>query len=131
MKPVPTEDQLQIFAADVLEAYGRPDVFWHHSPNGGWRHPATANRMKRYGTKAGFPDLMFMRPFGAPAYLELKTIKGHLSPAQKEFRDYCLKHGYEYKVARSTDEIIDVLNEYGVIQNRPARSPSNNGLKSS
>jgi hypothetical protein len=57
---VPTEDQLQIFANDLLETRHVSRAYWHHSPNGGWRDPATAKKMKRFGTKAGFSDFILL-----------------------------------------------------------------------
>ena len=55
-------------------------------PNGGKRHPATAQKLKMEGVKAGVPDLY------APAFnlwIEMKRKKGGaLSQAQKDMIKY-------------------------------------------
>jgi hypothetical protein len=55
-------------------------------------------------------------PGGRAAYLELKSRKGRLSPAQLEFRAACLAAGALYAVARSTDEAIEVLRSWGAVR---------------
>jgi hypothetical protein len=48
----------------------------HAIPNGGWRHKATAARLKREGLKPGIPDLCLPVPRGQwhGCYIEMKSI---------------------------------------------------------
>ena len=55
-------------------------------------------------------------PGGRAAYLELKSAKGRLSPAQREFHAACLAAGAECEVARTTDEAIAVLASWGAVR---------------
>lgn len=74
-----SEETDQIMLMDWLHLFDRE--VWrvtHHSPNGGFRHIRTATRLKRLGTKAGFPDLFIpvQRGIYAGMVLELKAEKG-------------------------------------------------------
>lgn len=63
-----------------------PDVLIFHIPNGGYRRPSEAARLKAMGVVPGIPDLFI------PAwhlFIEMKKEKGGIvSNAQKE----CIKH---------------------------------------
>lgn len=62
-----------------------PGVLIFHIPNGGKRDIKTAKRLKLEGVLSGIPDLF------VPAWslwIEMKTEKGRLSPAQKEMIIY-------------------------------------------
>jgi len=81
-------------------------------------------RNKKMGVLAGTPDLFvmkskdnFMKPHEVFKYfnglwIELKTHGGKQSPAQKEFEAKAIEVGYAYRVCRSIDEFMKVVNEY-------------------
>ncbi len=85
-------------------------------PNGGWRHPTTAARLKAEGVKPGVPDLFLAYPFnGMPGlFIEMKRrIGGRLSPEQQAWRERLSMHGYRVRVCKGWEEakteIIDYL----------------------
>lgn len=86
-----------------------------HVPNGGWRHPATAARMKRAGVMPGVPDLLM--PVPSREYvgmaIEMKSRDGKVSPDQRDWLNYlesvgwCVVVCYSFKEAR--EEICKYL----------------------
>jgi hypothetical protein len=56
-------------------------------PNGGFRHKATAGKLKAEGVRAGYPDLVLNVPRGKyhGLFIELKSMTGSTSAAQKEW----------------------------------------------
>ena len=61
------------------------------------------------GCRRGFPDLTAMKD-GQTIYIEVKTETGKQSDYQKEFEQICKAHGCRYIVARSIDDIAELLN---------------------
>ena len=115
----PTEDQLQIYSADVITAFAVPSVVAFHVPNGGKRPIAVAKLLKRFGTLAGVPDWLFILPGARAAFMEIKTRKGGLRKTQKTFRDRVITNGCEYRLVRTVNEIDAALIELGVIKTKP------------
>jgi len=62
-----------------------PDVLIFHIPNGGYRNIVTAQRFKKEGVVAGIPDLLIPKYH---IWIEMKTLKGKLSPEQVEMHRY-------------------------------------------
>lgn len=83
-------------------------------PNGGKRDLLTGVTMKREGVKAGIADIIILSSGGYAACLEVKADKGRLSPAQKDFRDWCGSNGIPFAVVRSVAEVEDVLKEWNI-----------------
>jgi hypothetical protein len=106
----------------------------YHPANGGHRHIATAERLKREGVRAGVPDVIIPRPIMAPdgsiAYtgmaIELKVGSNKLSQAQAAF---CyalvqqkwfviLVHDFSevaaYHICKAYDEPMDDIPDYAV-----------------
>lgn len=83
----PLEDQEQIALVNWLRIKG---IRFHHSPNGGHRHKATAGRLKAQGTSAGFPDLIvFPLKYQPILFIELKRQKGgRVSEQQQDWLDF-------------------------------------------
>jgi len=83
----PLEDQEQLLLVNWLRMKG---IRFHHSPNGGHRHKATAGRLKAQGVSAGFPDLIiFPRSGQSVLFIELKRRSGgRVSDHQREWIDY-------------------------------------------
>jgi len=64
------------------------------------------------GVHAGFADLMVLCD-GRVLFLELKSLKGILSPAQKVFRNAALAQGFGWAIVRSLDDALGALADHG------------------
>lgn len=82
-------------------------------PNGEHRNKITAAKLKGQGVKAGAADLIVVKD-GVIAFVEVKTDKGRLSDAQKNFRDQCAEHRVPYAVVRGINDLRAFLSEIGI-----------------
>ncbi|MCE8531547.1 VRR-NUC domain-containing protein [Ruegeria pomeroyi] len=64
------------------------------------------------GVHAGFADLMVLCERRV-LFLELKSIKGRLSPTQVAFRDAVLAQGFGWALVRSLDDALGALADHG------------------
>ena len=64
------------------------------------------------GVHPGFADLLVLFA-GRVLFLELKSLKGRLSPAQEDFRDAVVAQGFGWAVVRSLDDALGVLADHG------------------
>jgi hypothetical protein len=64
------------------------------------------------GVHPGFADLMVLCE-GRVLFLELKSPKGRLSPAQEAFRDAMLAQGFGWALVRSHDDALGALADHG------------------
>nr|VCU06608.1 hypothetical protein RHODPL_RHODPL_00057 [Rhodoplanes serenus] len=110
-----SETTMQQHVVKLLEAYGRPDIEWHHVPNGEHRAPRTAGRLKTLGTHAGVADLMLTID-GRSYAVELKTVTGRQSAAQQRWQERFERAGGLYFVARGLDQAIAVLTGIGAFR---------------
>lgn len=103
-----SESDLQISIVQLIQLRTAQD--WRYGliyavPNGEYRHPKTAARLKLQGVKPGVADLVVACPsivedkLRHALYLELKTPVGKLSPHQESFRDLVVRAGAVYAVA--------------------------------
>ena len=60
------------------------------------------------GAYKGLSDKI-MHYNGKVVYLEIKKLKGRMSPHQMAFADQCAADGVDYVVIRSLDDLIDYL----------------------
>ena len=84
-------------------------------PNGGWRHKATAGRLKAEGAQPGAPDLMIPVPIGDKhgLFIEMKRERGgQLSESQKEFIPILREHGYAVEVCAGALAAIEAFERY-------------------
>lgn len=83
-------------------------------PNGGYRTPATAAKIKAEGALPGVSDLILLIARGGyhGLLIELKTDKGRQSEAQREWQRLIEADGYKYVVVRSIEEFIKVVEAY-------------------
>lgn len=84
-------------------------------PNGGWRHPATAARLKAEGVSPGVPDLFLAWPSCgfAGLFIEMKRkVGGHLSPAQQEWREKLTLAGYRVEVCKGSEAAKSAIINY-------------------
>lgn len=99
-----------------------PDVFWCAIPNGGHRSIKTAITLKETGTRAGVPDLLFIRN-GRPCFLELKRDRGgRVSPAQKAIHHELKSAGAVVEVAKGLDDALRILLRWGIIKEVKCRA---------
>ncbi|MGO4917153.1 VRR-NUC domain-containing protein [Pseudogemmobacter sp. W21_MBD1_M6] len=64
------------------------------------------------GVHPGFADLIVLCD-GRVLFLELKSLKGRLSPAQEAFRDAVLALGFGWALVRSLDDALGALADHG------------------
>lgn len=114
------EQALQRDVAELLDSLApRGGFAWFAVPNGGKRNRTEAAIMKALGVKAGVADICIIAPpKGRAFFLELKSERGTLSPAQREFRDRVVAIGAVYGVARSLDEVAAFLRGNGIANAR-------------
>jgi hypothetical protein len=72
------------------------------------------------GVRRGVADICLVLPGGAAAFLELKAPGGVLSPEQLLFQQSCEWAGAPYAVARSLDEAVEILRDWGALRVRRA-----------
>ena len=112
------EDAITNKVAMTLTGYsldGKLKGVWFHVPN---ESVVSKNnkltdilRIKRkhgMGLINGVPDLVFISK-DKTVFIELKTEKGRLSESQIYFRDWCIDEKIDYYVARSVEEVTDIL----------------------
>jgi len=112
-----TEDELQKQVAAWLHLALPPGSVFHHSPNEGTRHVAFKMKLKSMGTKFGWPDLEIFVPgdqsktgISASIFIELKRLKGgKLTANQEQIRDQLLEAGCHWGLARTLDEVKEIL----------------------
>lgn len=68
------------------------------------------------GLTRGVFDLGVMAPGLGAAYLELKTEKGRLSEAQKDFQTNCIRCNVRYAICFGLDEALTTLEQWGVLK---------------
>lgn len=84
-------------------------------PNGGWRHPATAARLKAEGVRPGIPDLFLAHPSNGACglFIEMKRrVGGRLSPEQQAWRDRLTMNGYRVRVCKGWEEAKSEIINY-------------------
>lgn len=78
---------------------------------------------KARGSKKGFPDFILINGAvqGAIAGFEVKAKGGYLSPEQREWRDWFIKHHIPHFVVRSIDDVRGALAQLHILT-REARA---------
>lgn len=98
------EQGLQLAVAQFLNMALPKDAVWFAVPNGGMRDAAEMQILKRGGLKAGIPDLVIF--YKKRGYcIELKSLEGVLSPAQKRVIDALKEARIPVSICRSVDEV--------------------------
>jgi len=104
------EEQLQRSVVDLLSVYANRGLLtFSHVPNGGWRKPTEAGRLKAMGTTPGVPDLLIWLPGGGHFQVELKAGSGKLSAAQIAWHATVTSLGHRVYVCRSINDVERVL----------------------
>lgn len=83
-------------------------------PNGGYRHPATAARLKREGVRAGVPDLCLPVPRGKwhGLFIEMKAGGNKPTPEQRDWLSLLTSQGYRAVVANGAEMAKAVIETY-------------------
>jgi len=112
--PAGSEHDLQAAVAEYLTLALPPhEALFCAIPNGGKRDKGTAGKLKAEGLQPGAPDLVILWK-GRAIGLELKARRGRLSSAQLAFSMRWTTAGGLYAVARSLEEVADLLDAAGV-----------------
>lgn len=115
-QPSEDDEQAAVMEWAVLMEKQLPELsLLFHIANGGYRHPATASRMKKLGVKAGVPDLFLPVPRGGfhGLWVEMKRRKGgKVSPEQKAWMASLEGEMYRCEVAHGAEEACDFIYKY-------------------
>lgn len=88
----------------------------HHSANeiteAGPRGARKQAILVGMGVYPGFADLVILWE-GRALFLELKSPKGRLTPAQEAFRDTVLAQGFGWALVRTLDDALGALADHG------------------
>jgi hypothetical protein len=112
-----SREEYEIQVALVAQFWLRrvPGAICLASANGELRDKITGAKLKRMGVVAGTPDLWFAVP-GRPAFwIELKTLTGRLSDAQRGLIHEMEACGVAVHVAHGLDEALAILESEGAI----------------
>jgi|WetSurMetagenome_2_1015567.scaffolds.fasta_scaffold02463_10 hypothetical protein len=112
-----SREEYEIQVALVAQFWLRrvPGALCLASANGELRDKIVGAKLKRMGVVAGTPDLWVAVP-GRPAFwIELKTLTGRLSDAQRELIPEMRAAGVTVHVAHGLDEAIAILEREGAI----------------
>ena len=69
------------------------------------------NRFIRCGSP-GMADILAFVPTGDPLWIEVKSDTGKQSTIQKWFQEMVESHGHTYIVARSIEDVQDILTKW-------------------
>ena len=115
MKRQRPEQAVQRAVVEHLRQRAKPGVMYWHTPNGGKRTLREAAEFKRQGVLAGVSDLFLLHD-GNFFALELKSDKGRLSEAQREFLDGVNDAGGYSAYAVGVDRAIEILKAWELIR---------------
>jgi len=106
---IPTEDYEQMM---LVQWFRRtyPEVRIFSVPNGGYRHPAVAAKMKATGVAKGVPDL-FVPAWGL--WIEMKRQKGGVvSAEQKDWMNYLQSVNYVCIVGKGAEAAKAAISDF-------------------
>lgn len=110
------EADLQRSVVTALRFALPKDAIIHHCPNeiteAGPRGAKRQAILVGMGVHPGFADLMVLCA-GRVLFLEMKSLKGRLSPAQEAFRDSVIAQGFGWALVRSLEDALGALADHG------------------
>jgi hypothetical protein len=96
-----------------LRRWIKPGWLFFHCPNGEWRSPRAAAKLKAMGVLPGVPDLVLLPPTLLRAhFMEFKLPGKPLSESQENLRLWAVTHGYPYVVAYTQSEAFRAFSEW-------------------
>lgn len=114
--PSPKELVLHFSVRKELERFCKADWKWTHFPSGELRDDVTAAKLKRMGTKAGWPDFILVSPEGIFHGLELKRKGEGLNDAQQDFHDHAIRLGWKVATADTFTDALAILQGWGCLR---------------
>ena len=114
--PPPIERRVHIAIVDLLRDEASRVGGVSHIPSGEHRSPQTGALLLRMGLRPGMFDLLLISPTGVHHWLELKRDhRAPLSEGQKHFAEMLHQCGVPHRVARSYDQAVAALKEWGAL----------------
>jgi len=107
--------QIQVVTASAAFMDEYPEVALLHAiPNGDWRGPRVAQKLKAEGVLPGIPDLCLPVPRGGyhGMYLELKCAGGTVKPDQWRIMQELHAHGYFVILTNCYHVAMKAIEEY-------------------
>lgn len=123
MKQLEHQHQAALFRWAGFQCRGRPELLLLFAiPNGGFRHPATAARLKAEGVKPGVPDVCLPVPRGEfhGLFIEMKAGRNKPTISQVAWHRLLSQQGYRVAVCYSMDAAIEVIEGYLSVKEQPA-----------
>lgn len=114
--PLALEFRTHCALAKTMYALVFADWEWTHFPAGEKRTKASGGRLKAMGLHAGWPDFLLVDPEGQWFCLELKRGDASLTFEQERFKASMAKRGTPYAIARSYNEAIEILTDWGAMR---------------
>lgn len=102
--------------ADTLDRFLTPGWRYTHLPFGENRSASTGARLKRMGTRRGWPDYLFCGPGRALLFLEMKRKGGRPSPDQVAVAAHLAHCGFDYLCAQSYQDAVAALVARGILR---------------
>jgi len=99
-----------------------PDLWIFAIPNGGWRTPATALKLKLEGVSPGVPDLFVP---SLRLFIEMKATDGKLSKAQEVWFRHLTRCGFVTMVAYGFEDAKAAIYSLLEMTNPPPDAPIN------
>lgn len=109
------EEKIQIAIMRHVSLRGEKNVVVAAIPNGGYRSPTEALRLRSGGVRAGMPDMLVVVE-GVTSYLELKTETGRLSDDQRVMHRKLSEAGACVETAYGLDDALLTLERWGVLR---------------
>jgi len=114
--PSPTEFQTHCALADLIQRRLNPSWKATHLPLGEHRNLVTAAKLKRMGTRPGYPDFLFTGPNQSVFWLELKRKgTGRMSPAQCDVFAHLVTCGFSLLCTDDLDDAVSTLLDLGIL----------------
>ena len=114
-----SEDDLAMAVATRLRQLERELPFtFAHDQNAGHRSRTNGSRAKAMGMRAGEADIRIYAPQGFVGHIELKTVRGRLSAAQRQRHGELRALGHDVRVVHAAtpgyaaDEVEKIAREW-------------------
>jgi hypothetical protein len=112
-----TEEAIQRVVFSHLRVRAVPGVVAFHVPNGGYRRPIEAARLKGLGVRAGVPDVIALHR-GQVYALELKTKHGKATEGQLQAIEDIRAAGGRAQICHGLDGALAALEGWGLLRGR-------------
>ena len=120
------EEAIHLAIAEYLDLVIKRPSRWHTTEVSNQASGFAAMRrqqiLKKKGVRTGYPDITIIDTFvedglliNSMIFLEVKSAKGKLTPAQEALHVELREDGHECHVVRSVDDVKIILRALGVI----------------